>query len=137
MMTFRDLINKCRYKSVFNIIYKFHLSDKSQEAAYSADVSFLDAWNNLRKLKFSGDPSYEIHLKKAEEYIDVCLYSLKEKTYYALDFVAWEELIDLKVYNELDLTDAESLAHILWEITFWGFSSAQIQTEAEKLKKNV
>jgi hypothetical protein len=136
-MTLKELINKCNYKSVFNLIYKLHLRQKDEDAVSSIDLKFLDAWKELSSLKGKVDKDLEIHLKKVEgSTVDTCLYSLSEKSFYALDFVPWEELINLNISSEIQLEDKEMAANILWEITFWGYSSDQIKKESEKLKES-
>ncbi len=108
------------------------------------DLKFLDAWKELKNLKGKVNKDLEIHLKKVEGTssrdhnppLDTCLYCLSEKSFYALDFVPWEELINLNISSEIQLEDKEIAANILWEITFWGYSSDQIKKESEKLKES-
>jgi adenylate cyclase len=142
-MTLKELINKCNYKSVFNLIYKLHLKEKDASTVLSMDLKFLDAWKELANLKGKVNKDLEIHLKKVEGQrrdhsppLDTCLYCLSEKSFYALDFVSWEELINLNISSEIQLEDKEIAANILWEITFWGYSSDQIKKESEKLKES-
>ena len=65
--------------------------------------------------------------------IDVCLIDNKTDEIFALDFLSWSEIIDLDVKNSTKLNEEELLAHILWEITFWGFSDSKISQERAKL----
>ena len=67
----------------------------------------------------------------------MCLYSVEEDEFYALDFVDWRELIDAEIQAPDPLPHPEALAHILWEITFWGFSREQIQGESLKLSSAI
>ena len=55
---------------------------------------------------------------------------------YGIDFLDWSELINKKIktdFSDSELTGSEILAHILWEITFWGFSSDQVQLAGSKI----
>tara|TARA_B100000073_G_scaffold346473_1_gene357972 strand:- start:540 stop:950 length:411 start_codon:yes stop_codon:yes gene_type:complete len=134
-MTLHELINKSNYKTIFNLIYKWHLKSKIYEEVSAYDVKFLDAWTILRKIKLSKEQDFNIYLKHDEESgIDVCLFSIKENSFYALDFVAWDELINMEIVNKSSLSDKEVMASILWEITFWGFNPEQISNQAKVLE---
>jgi hypothetical protein len=135
-MTLHELINKSNYKTIFNLIYKWHLKSKIYEEVSAYDVKFLDAWTILRKIKLSKHKDFNIYLKQDEEVgIDVCLFSIKENSFYALDFVAWDELINMEIINKSTLSDKEVMASILWEITFWGFNPEQIKNQAKTLEE--
>ena len=139
-MTLRELINQCNYKSVFNIIYKSHYSKEEKGKVLKADLSFLSAWNILSELNKNPVNECEIHLISIttddSDIIDVCYYSSIEDEFYALDFIPWSDLIDLEVKSGIS-SPAEILAHVLWEITFWGFSPDEIENESNKIKKQV
>ena len=138
MATFRELQNKNSYKSVFNEIYKKHLKGYPDHKVMDADLSFLHAWTNLSSLSSNPTEEWKIHFVdrggKEESVFDICWYSVKDDELYAMDFIPWEELIDAEAYVALDMPEKEILAHILWEITFWGFSSDQVISEGKNLK---
>ena len=52
---------------------------------------------------------------------------------YSMDFVNWEELIDLQIEDLVGLSIADQIAHILYELTFWGWDNIEIQTQAQKM----
>ena len=138
-MTFRELINKCSYKCVFNIIHKHHYKKESHEKTMAADISFLSAWNILSDLESNETNKWEIHfIDRGEDdvIIDVCIYSVEEDELYALDFVPWKDFIDAKVVSSSSFSKEETVAHILWEITFWGFSPQVIERNSQSLKKD-
>ena len=69
-----------------------------------------------------------------EEGIEVCLFDESEDELFALDFIDWNDIIDMKVLRAVNVSDKKCLAHILWEITFWGFSNEKVKEESLKLK---
>ena len=72
-----------------------------------------------------------------EEYIDVSLYSEDEEKSYAVDFTSWGSMAKRYIIlgDAMYLTNAEILAEVLWEITFWGFSIEDVQKEKDKLEE--
>ena len=44
---------------------------------------------------------------------------------WAMELSAWEDLLAMEVVTEIPLLDA--LSHILWEITFFGYSNAKVK----------
>ena len=56
---------------------------------------------------------------------------------FSLDFVDWTDLIDMNIEKPNNMSEKECLSHILWEITFWGFSNKQVAKERKKLKKSI
>jgi len=138
-MTLRDLIYTCSYKSVFNVIYKVYYKDKPDEEISNADLGFLGAWQNLYKLKANPNKDWKVYITEKEDdnekFIDVCWYNEAEDKLYAIDFVDWEELIDSEIYKAVPMNDTTAAAHILWEITFYGFSASTVKEEAVKLQE--
>ena len=53
-----------------------------------------------------------------------------------MDFTDWSEIIDMEVRNTIKISDVKVLSHIMWEITFWGFSQAKIKDQADLLDKD-
>tara|TARA_B000000557_G_scaffold264725_1_gene271293 strand:+ start:4204 stop:4650 length:447 start_codon:yes stop_codon:yes gene_type:complete len=143
-MTLKELINSCSYKAVFNILHKHYFSDWDTDRCRKMDVGFLSTWNELSNLNSSHQSDDKIYVINAEidgsEEIlfDVCYFSEKEEELYSIDFINWSELINLEIVNEYNFdSDKELLAHILYEITFWGFSNESIQSEAKKLQDSI
>tara|TARA_B100001093_G_scaffold519468_1_gene608623 strand:- start:1015 stop:1485 length:471 start_codon:yes stop_codon:yes gene_type:complete len=141
-MTLRELINCNAYKNVFNFLYKIYYKDKDSSEVEKFDVAYLDVWNNLIKKKLNLKKDYKILIKEfpanpedefSESFIDVCLEEKGE--IFSIDLVIWNDLIDVEVCKKADICDAEALAHILWEITFYGFSEAQIENFRKSLDK--
>tara|TARA_S200000501_G_scaffold363944_1_gene395467 strand:- start:387 stop:833 length:447 start_codon:yes stop_codon:yes gene_type:complete len=143
-MTLKELINSYSYKAVFNILHKSYFSDWDIERSRKMDIGFLLAWNELSELnsdKQSEDKIYIVNaaIDNSEElFFDVCYLSEEEQELYSIDFIDWKDLINLEIVNEYNFnSDKEMLAHILYEITFWGFSNASVQLESKKLKDSI
>jgi hypothetical protein len=66
----------------------------------------------------------------------VNMYGISDETSYAIDLVPWRELLNMNVIRRpgCSLNLQELLGHILWEITFYGFTSSDIDREIIELK---
>jgi hypothetical protein len=54
---------------------------------------------------------------------------------FALDFVDWNELIDLPIRDTVCEKLSERLSRILYEITFWGHTRASVLQEGEETRR--
>ena len=83
-----------------------------------------------------GCENYTIQLKQVtddgETYIDTCMQS-ETGEYYSMSYTDWAELMDLRVVTETQIELLEQLAHILWELTFHGFSREDINKSRAEL----
>ena len=140
-MTLRDLLNKCSYKKTFNAIYKVYLKGKrSQDDIIKIDSAYCSFFENLKKLpksKSSVDKIYVTGASDSEQIIDVCFFNTNKEELFALDFIGWGEIIDLEVFRTLKLSDEECLAHILHEITFWGFDQKTFDKQKKLLRDSI
>lgn len=146
-MQIKDLVYKISYKKVFNEIYRYYLKSKSKEEVYNLDNNFLSAWNNLLKTKHKKSEHKEINDSQIylievsedkdnfvfEDYVDVCLYDEEQDELFSIDFVPWENLIQKDIISKVNLTNEQIMAHILWEITFWGFSAEKVKEAGDNL----
>ena len=69
------------------------------------------------------------------EQVEVVLKDTAENVMYAVDFVEWGDLLDLLVQDDAKLPLETQLAHVLYEITFWGWTAEQIKAEKLKLEQ--
>jgi hypothetical protein len=143
MKTFRELISKNSYKLVFNQIHKFYLKEYSKEKKTKYDINFYSVWSELLKLDETKNLNHKLYLVQVdtdkEEHgliIDVCMLDEEEDELFALDFVDWRDLIDLNIEKPSDMSENECLCHILWEITFWGFTNKDVKAERDKIKNS-
>lgn len=135
-------MRRCSYKAVFNILYKNYFKGAyPTDKIHQADYRFLKVFEELLTLDDNPNEEYQIYICEKEDdsdgerFFDVGLYCSKEDEDYALDLTLWEDLIDAKIKNESKIDDTVALAHILWEITFYGFSSETVKLEKDKMAK--
>jgi hypothetical protein len=69
-----------------------------------------------------------------ESYVDVSGIRMGDPTYWAIEFRPWPEWLGMAVTSdpELELTDVEALAHVLYEITWGGWTP---EGSAEKFEE--
>ena len=71
---------------------------------------------------------------EGEEYVGVGLYDTTDDQAYACDFCSWRDLIDLCVEDKIGLSLENQLAHILWEITFWGYTEEEVERQGQLME---
>lgn len=140
-MNLREYINV-----VFNTGSVFKVMSTLEHIYYQAeDKSIKEISSKYTKvaqelMELPGLPACDDHcieltrvITEDEEYIDVHLKSQKSKKTWSISYVDWAEFIDSPVVTEqkLDLTDIA--AHILWEITFHGWTRKDILTAKHEL----
>ena len=70
-----------------------------------------------------------------EEYTDVRLSNIDETELFCTDLTPWRKLIDLEIDNKINLSKEEVLAHILYDITFYGYTETEIEQEQYRLSE--
>ena len=53
-----------------------------------------------------------------------------------MDFVDWNEIIDLKINDKVSRELSEMLAHVLYELSWWGFTNQSITDQRESAEIN-
>ena len=96
------------------------------------DDQSIDTYNILVK-----EETDDIDPDDVQTYTDVSLYNKKESKTYAMDCTSWTELINMEITSEIDTDIYGLLAHILWEITFYGFSLHDIEAAKGSMMKQV
>lgn len=69
------------------------------------------------------------------EVVDTCYWDSAEDELYAMDMIDWNDIVDMLIEDRIGLPIPDQVAHVLWEITFWGFTRDKIAEEKEKMKK--
>jgi len=103
-------------------------TETAQELMELVGVSDLDTCEIM--LKWTKDED--------EQYVDVSLYDTSLNTEYSISFTDWCSLVDLEVRcvdQTMSLTDI--VAHILWELTFHGYTRKDILTAREELMNTI
>jgi len=140
-MTLRDLLKECNRNKVMDIIQKKYYP-KEENHFNEIYASYDSVWETLMFKEQSSNKEYEIYIRFVVEddglQTDVCLYCPEDEMTYAMDFTAWEDLIDYEIKTKHDKIDShKALAYILWEITFYGFSEDKITQEKDELKSQI
>ena len=140
-MTLRELLYRKSYKNIFNVIYKTFLKDHPQDKVVDLSIKFEQAFRELKSVEQNNKTKNLVVLNEIEnekeQIIDVCFYDDHEDEHYALDFMDWGEIIDCEVIAPKKFNQTTIVAHVLWEITFWGFSREKITKERKELNKAV
>ena len=71
---------------------------------------------------------------ETESWVDVHLLD-PDGDKWALDMTDWNGLVDLNITDNVCTTLSERLAHILYEITFWGTTRQSVLNESRQLEK--
>jgi|13_taG_2_1085334.scaffolds.fasta_scaffold10402_4 hypothetical protein len=123
-MKVSELIKKCNYKQVFNIVYKKYLINKSPEQVIRVDLEIQKAYNFISKVACSPEitkDSHSVYVLFAEgEQVDVCIHDEESDELCSLDLYDWTQLACLEFKKGCKLSSSEIAAEILWEITHWG-----------------
>jgi hypothetical protein len=143
-MTLRELINKVADKGHLSkttqFIHKEYYPDQANSEREGIDCSYQVVVGELLELP-PKEARYEIcvHKKDGAEETDVSLYCEEDEETYAMDLTPWEDIIDAKIKNDLQtLTwEHELLAHILWEITFYGFTQDKVELSKDQMEQLV
>ena len=143
-MTLRQLIDHVVSRGNFHktITHLYHLGNTVWENNTEADVEkrYLKVVAELSDLEgtdtYAGD---HIHVRsnvfEGQEQIDVVLCDDTNTT--AMDFVDWNDIIDLQVKDDVSREISEMLAHVLYEITWWGMSRNSINEQAKEMVDEV
>ena len=144
-MTLRELIQQSSFKPVFNSLYRNYYKNFSDDEINQYSLSYSKVYDFLRNLKPTGNLNYKIYISEREEinfkdeepekFVDVGLYDEKKDEVLAIDLTSWSEIIDLEIKDTLNLNKYDALGHILWEITFYGFTVEQINNYKKTLQK--
>ena len=140
-MTLRDLLLKCTYKKTFNQIYKIYLKgDYKKSEITEFDFLYYKFFEFLKTLPKKENPLgkiYLTHIANNDPEVDVCFLDENKDELFAMDFIDWDDIIDIEVYKTFNCSDFECLAHILHEITFWGFNKEAFEKQKKILRDSI
>ena len=138
-MLLKTLINNTNYNGVWAVIEKEYNLKKSARQAYEAVFEEL----KIIEPKPCDPPvicvvaKLENWLSPGEFIFDVFGIISGDKNHYALEINPWDEWLNYDILNKsIEVYGQEEvLAHILYEMTFFGFSSKTVKKRAEKERK--
>ena len=142
-MTLRDLLRKTSYHAIFNCLHKEYYHKDPDDEVTKMSIAYRNVVNTILSYDPSPNTEYQIYVKRDEgdvdeetaAFIDVCLYCPEDEETYAMELTPWVELVDAEIRNETKIKNDCMAAHILWEITFHGFTEEKVLREHDELKK--
>ena len=142
-MTLRDLLRKTSYHAIFNCLHKEYYYKDPDDEVTEVSLAYRRVINKLLSYDMSPAPEYQILIRAPEGessektafFIDVCLQTSEDEETYAMDLVPWVELVDSEIHNEAKLNHDCAAAHILWEITFYGFTEDCVDKEKKEMQE--
>ena len=137
-LTLREIINQVMdanaLRQVINVIYEKYYTDTDDNRKHDIEQiahAYTRTVGELLELD-STVGTYAIALTEGVEYMDVHLVEDGKK--YAMDFVLWKDLVDSTIVDNTGrLENIEALAHILWEMTFYGFTEARVKEAGDEV----
>lgn len=67
--------------------------------------------------------------------VEVSFYCQEEGRIYAMDLSCWNGIIDATILNKANLDENELLSHILWEMTFYGFTQEEVSESRRHVER--
>ena len=142
MATLHDLVLKVEMAEVVEGIARFY---DQREAPWLPDA-VADVLRQLRKLQPDSIGSdYELHIEltppihpEDQPFWDVSCAKRGDPERYGLDLERWEKWLGLRVPESLleKMTPAETVAHCVWEMTFYGFTQEKISELRAELERS-
>lgn len=138
-ISFNELVMKSSFNDIMDAMYIHHVNEKENIDGYK------NAFQTLKSLK-PIKPSFNMYIclntvidefsEEHIEYIDVYGFIKGQKVNYAIDLMDWRNILYLNIHPDtLKMFDKNIIvAEILWEITFNGYSSDDIELFSTRLK---
>lgn len=134
-MKFFDLIHKHTWESIQVTFFEIYPKQERNRRGYSL------AYDELSVTPAMVESPMRIgilHIDSVDGGYE-SVYGLlpEDSDRYALDFIAWEEILQMEIQAETlqQYSEPEIIAHILYDITFNGYSSETVKEAAEKILK--
>ena len=139
-MTLRELINHVTSRGFFNKVgsqlqamnsdWKHHSIEKLTEKYRRVveEIADLPGGDDLHGHKIVIDQVSA----DGVSYIDVYMIDEHEQ-HWSIDFVDWNELVDLNIEDRISNELSEMLAHILYEVTWWGITRRSVVDQGQEL----
>lgn len=140
-ISFNELVMKSSFNDIMDAMYIHHVNEKENIDGYK------NAFQTLKSLK-PIKPLFNMYIclnavidefsEEHIEYIDVYGFIKGQKVNYAIDLMDWRNILYLNIHPDtLKMFDKNIIvAEILWEITFHGYSSDDIELFSTRLKES-
>lgn len=112
-MTLRELLKKCGYRPVFNILYRDYLKSFKEDRIIEKDIKLRKKIEGLLSLDLDKNPKHEIYLTNAGKGIDICLLNKEQDELLDIGLVEINTLIDSEVVKAIKIDDDKELAAII------------------------
>ena len=149
-LTFRELLHTIIHtgalSKVIDVMYGSYYADHDAKTPGSSrdtiDIMYIDIVHELLELEPDDEyvNTYNIHITIYEDdlseegsYVHVGLLGQEDKLPAAIDLIPWNRLLNMKVSTDMNIDVYGLLAHMLWEITFYGKTSKDVDKEAATL----
>tara|TARA_R100000008_G_scaffold85949_1_gene77271 strand:- start:181 stop:648 length:468 start_codon:yes stop_codon:yes gene_type:complete len=137
-MTFRELLKKTNHKEIFNHLYKEYYYKNIDDEVHEMARSYQKVMNELLQKPFAPNKEWEIKVRTTgDELDDICWHNIEEESDYGIDLTPWSEIIDAQIQEPFIFNINETAAHILYEITFYGFTEEKVLEERRSLEGQV
>ena len=132
-MRFHEIIKCCKWQAVRKRILTLYGSQKHNLPGYKV------VFEQLRDMPPAPSSDYMLFITteswNGDEWVRVNLRLYKgDDSLHATDFMPWNEILAMEVFTDpRKYTLSEIVAHVLFDITFWGFSEKQMEENEKKL----
>lgn len=115
-----NLLRKYSEKEIIDKIIQLYPDQAGSETGYSETINSL---LKIRKYWYHTSLNLEYLEDDDQTYIQVSL--KKYKSILGLSYHPWKWTVNATIQTDLPLTELEICAHVLWELTFYGFTEKQ------------
>ena len=141
-MTLRALLEQSNYKSIFNCLYKNYYYKDPEESVIEMSLAYRKVITEILNSTVSPTKEYKILITQEEGMedglesasVEIGLYYPEEEGFYAIDLTPWSDLADAEIQNDTNIENKCMAAHILWEITFYGFTEDALLSHRDEIK---
>jgi hypothetical protein len=136
-MTFRELLQKTNHKEIFNHLYQEYYYKNVEDEVMEMSLSYRRVVDELLSKPSAPQGEWVIEVRASDNcFDDLCWTNPHTKESFGLDLLPWSQIIDARVQIEGDIAPPIVGAHLLYEITFYGFTEEAILKQREELDES-
>lgn len=140
MLTVRELFSSVAWRDVSDVLVEAYSINRSELSSFKAAFDAIRAIDAVPNVDGT-----VVHVEPPEAKDEICwVYCTEgkntdEEHIYGLDYVLFSEVANFWVDEDVFkfYSKEEAVAHILWEITWYGFTEEDILTAREELERRV